>query len=155
MRKIFAILFVFLSVSVWAEEEKPLSINDFIGNYTINNEDISFSITALDYKIHIYDIDNKYLFICNIDKETNENIYLNCNKLNEKLDYFKHPYIIIDKIKPSYEPDGYIYMFYHLLGKENYEKYHCDEDRKNGKYNSRDCTQIDNMGYKLTYKRVS
>ena len=153
MKKIFAILFLLFSVPVWAEEEKTLSIDDFLGNYTINGHDISFSITKIDDEIRIYDIDNRYIFTCNVDKETNENIYLTCDKLNEKWDWFKHPYIVISKFKPSYEPKGYIYMFYHLLGKENYEKYHCDEDRKNGKYNSKDCTQIDNAGYKLTYKR--
>ena len=153
MKKIFIVLFLLLSTPVLSEEDKSLSIDDFIGNYTSNGKDITFSISKQDNEIHIYDIDNKYIFTCNIDKETKENIYLTCDKFNEKWDFFKHPYIVIDKIKPSYEQDGYIYMFYHLLGKENYEKYHCDADRKNGIYNSKNCTQIDNSGYKLINTR--
>ena len=88
-----------------------------------------------------------------MDKSTDTEIYLECLDVKpgkDKILYelFKHIYLIIDTKEGRYNGDNYLYFFYHNRGKENYEKYHCDEDRKNQMYNSRDCTQVDVNGYR-------
>ena len=44
--------------------------------------------------------------------------------------------------------DNYLFIIYHLLGKENWEKFECDEKEKNEIYDRINCTTIEQSGYK-------
>ncbi|MBQ8660429.1 MAG: hypothetical protein IJ473_02505 [Alphaproteobacteria bacterium] len=128
------------------------SIDDILGNYYEfpNSKKLDFTISKEKTgKIKIDDFSHKYTFICDIDKETDEDIYLNCEKLNEEWDWFKYPYIIISKMKSNLiSNDNYLFIIYHLLGKENWEKFECDEKEKNEIYDRINCTTIEQSGYK-------
>ena len=134
-------------------EQIYFSIDDVLGNYYefTHSKNLDFTISKdKSGKIRIDDSD-KYMFICDIDKETNEDIYLNCEdkQNNEKYDWFKHPYVIISKMKSNLITDkGYLYITYHLSGKKNYEEHNCDEKRKNGIFDRINCTTIEKSGYK-------
>ena len=154
------ILFIFLSIPVMAED-KPLSIDDFLGNYyrTSESNELSYSISKeangkIKFTIvKFFNTSQPDVFLCDVDKNTDTEIYLECLDVKpgkDKILYelFKHIYLIIDTKEGRYNGDNYLYFFYHNRGKENYEKYHCDEDRKNQMYNSRDCTHIVVNGYR-------
>ena len=161
MRKfLIIILFIFLSIPVMAED-KPLSIDDFFGNYyrTSESNELSYSISKeangkIKFTIvKFFNTSQPDVFLCDVDKSTDTEIYLECLDVKpgkDKILYelFKHIYLIIDTKEGRYNGDNYLYFFYHNRDKENYEKYHCDEDRKNQKYNSRDCTHIVVNGYR-------
>ena len=134
------------------KEQIHFSIDDVLGNYYEfpNGKRLDFTISkGKSGKIEIDDIFLKYSFICDIDKETDEDIYLACEKLNEENDLFGNPYIIISKMKSNLiSNNNYIYIIYHLLGKENWEKFDCDKKEKDGIYDRVNCTTIERSAYK-------
>lgn len=126
MRQLFIILLLLLATPVWAEEEKVLSIDDFVGNYTThhstNNENINLSISKKNDDITIYDsIMIKRTVTCKFDKATSEKIYLDCYDSNARYDFFKYPYIII------YPKQNELEVELLRSGKEEYNKHNCDK----------------------------
>ncbi|MBD5398087.1 hypothetical protein HDR60_01090 [bacterium] len=133
MKKIFAILFLLLSVPVWAEEEKVLSIDDFFGVYTSDDpESMSLAITKMDDKIKIINIDT-FLdyshiehFTCDIDDITDEYIYLECDySANRDISSYppSRPYLKLYNAPEKYMYD--IIMAIYYPGKKQYIKNDC------------------------------
>ena len=161
MKKFLFLVICILTSCATIKQDKPLSIDDFLGNYytTPEGNEFSYSISKeangkIKFTIvEFFSTSQTDVFLCDVDKSTDTEIYLECIDVKpgkDKILYelFKNIYLIIDTQKGRYKGDNYLYFFYHSSGKENYEKYHCDEDRKNQKYNSRDCTQVDVFGYR-------
>lgn len=124
MKKFITLLLILFSLPVLAGEEKPLSIDDFLGEYTtnINIKDINLSISKENDIITIYDsIMVKGTITCKFDKATSKRIYLDCHDSNAKYDFFEHPYIIIHPSQDELKVE--------LLrsGKEEYNKHNCDK----------------------------
>ena len=136
MKKLFIVLFLLLSTPVLAEEEKILSIDDFIGNYTSEDpESMNLTITKIDDKIKIINIDTfldySYIehFICDIDETTDKYIYLECNySINRDMSAYPpfKPYLKLYNNPNKYMSDIIMSIYYH--GKEQYIKNNCYEN---------------------------
>ena len=161
MKKFLFLVICILTSCATIKQDKILTIDDFIGNYyrTSESNELSYSISKeangkIKFTIvEFFSTSQTDVFLCDVDKSTDTEIYLECLDVKpgkDKILYelFKNIYLIIDTQKGRYKGDNYLYFFYHNRGKENYEKYHCDEDRKNQMYNSRDCTHIVVNGYR-------
>ena len=157
IKKIFALLFLLISLPVMVSSvqtktpthtKTKLSIDNFLGDYYSSPNYVlhKFSISKDEnqkIKIDIFDvplhtkskviIDKKNIFLCNIDKITNTKIYLDCEDIQPKKDkiseeLFRYVYVIIDTTeKGRFDDSNYLYFSYYNLGKEDYEKYSCDE----------------------------
>lgn len=146
IKKIFALLFLLISLPVMAED--GLIIDNFLGNYYSTPTSILQKFSILKekdkkIKIEIFDvpfhkkneviIPKENIFLCDTDKITNTKIYLDCedilpkeDKISEEL--FRYVYVIIDTTeKGRFDDSNYLYFSYYNLGKKDYKKYGCDE----------------------------
>ena len=139
IRKIFLFLIMSIITSCVAiGQDKPLTIDDFVGEYG-DEKETWFYVGKFDDEKYSNDCiiykgigAKKGTFLCKFDKATTKRVYLDCYDPNTKIEGFRYPYL-----KLKLEPSGRVKIEVYKQGKKYYEKYNCAKEEDASHYTQR------------------
>ena len=139
IRKKFLFLVICILTSCAAiEQDKILTIDDFVGEYG-NEKQTWFYVGKFDDEKYSNDFIiynglgiNEETMLCKFDKATTKRVYLDCYNPYTEIEEFRYPYL-----KLKLEPSGRVKVEIYNDGKKYYEKYNCAKEEDADYYTQR------------------